>query len=126
MKDMISQCRRAFESKPESDRQRLIAESRSFRHLSFGTIASTCPACTLRGVLTGRPVRESEPIYVAGDLFVEIEFLANDFVCPGCDLHLTSVAQVGLAGMQLKYKVKKETSLHLGFQPEWPDEYENM
>lgn len=127
VKDRISQHRKEFEAKPEEERVTLAKEAeQETRRLRIGSRRQKCPACGSGGALKGEFIREHDPVYEEGELLVDHDYLATEFRCPACGLHLGSVGEVGLAGIGLQFTVKEATSLHESFQPEWEDEYENM
>jgi predicted RNA-binding Zn-ribbon protein involved in translation (DUF1610 family) len=130
VKDKLSQHRKNFESKSAEERAVLAAEAERLSNRqhrsSVGTAVRDCPACGSKGVLKGEFIREHAPIFEAGELLIENEYLAADFRCPACGLHLKSIDEIGLAGIDLHFTEREATSLHERFQAEWGDEYENM
>jgi predicted RNA-binding Zn-ribbon protein involved in translation (DUF1610 family) len=127
VKDRISKHAKEFAAKPAEERKKLAeeAEARTMM-LPLGRVAHDCPACGSQGILAGKLIKESEPVYEEGELLVKLEYLADEFRCPACGLHLTSIDEVGLSGIDLHFTETTSTSLHENFQPEWEDEYENM
>jgi hypothetical protein len=129
VKDRISRHRKEFEAKSADERSKLAEEaavSTLTLILKAGAVERDCPACGSKGVLTGKLIGESVPVYEDGYLFVKVEYLVEGFRCFACGLNLASVDEVGIAGMDLHFTETKSTSLHENFQPEWEDEYENM
>lgn len=127
VKDKVSKHKKAFESKPAEEQAKLAEEAaRRTTMLRLGAVQHACPACGLTGVLTGELIKELEPVYEEGELLVDLEYLANEFRCFACGLHLPTIDEVGLGGVDLRFTERTSTSLHERFQPEFEDDYENM
>jgi hypothetical protein len=127
VKDKVSRHKKEFEAKPAEEQSKLKEEAeRRTTMLRLGAVPHDCPACGSKGILTGKLIKQLEPVYEDGGLMVNLEYLAEEFRSFACGLHLTSVDEVGLAGINLRFTEKRATSLHDRFQPEWDDEYENM
>jgi predicted RNA-binding Zn-ribbon protein involved in translation (DUF1610 family) len=127
VKDKISKHRKEFEAKPAEERGKLAEDAdRRTRLLAFGTVRHVCPACGSTGLVRGRLIKELEPVYENGELLVDAEYLAEEFRCPACGLHLMTIDEVGLAEINLRFTERTTTSLHERFQPEMEAEYENM
>jgi hypothetical protein len=127
VKGRISKHGKEFEAKPGEERAALLKEAEvRTKGLRVGSKRETCPACGSPGILNGEFIREHDPVYEEGELLVDKDYLATEFRCPACELHLRSIAEVGLAEIDLQFTEREATSLHERFQPEWEDEYENM
>lgn len=127
VKDKVSAHKNAFESLLPEERAKLAEEAeRRTAMLRLGSVRRACPACGSSGVLTGGLIKELEPVYDEGELLIDLEYLANEFRCFACGLHLSTIDEVGLAGVDLRFTVTTATSLHERFQPEFDDDYENM
>lgn len=127
VKKKISEHRKDFGSKPEEERARLALESELRSSIvRLGAIQRECPACGSTGLLTGELIKELEPVYEEGELLVDQEYLANEFQCFACGLHLRTLDEVALAGLGLRFTERTSTNLHERFQAEWHDDYENM
>ena len=127
VKDRISKHKKEFEAKPAEEQSKLAADAEGLtRLLGLDAVPHKCPACGSIGLVTGKLIKELEPVYEDGDLLVDLEYLAGEFRCAACGLHLTTIGEVGLAGINLRFTKKTATSLHDRFQPEMDAEYENM
>jgi predicted RNA-binding Zn-ribbon protein involved in translation (DUF1610 family) len=127
VKDRISKHKQEFEAKSAEVRQQLQQRAENLATMLVpGTQRQTCPACGSVGLVRGRLIKELEPIYEAGELLVDGEYLAGEFRCPACGLHLTSIDEVGLAQVNLRFTQRTATNLHERFQPEMEAEYENI
>jgi hypothetical protein len=98
----VERCRDAFEDKyPKKKRANTITESEGMRWWElprrFHVVADAhdrtkCPACGSKGVVAG--IRWSEELSTEQDKedpsveYVDIVYLAEEFDCPICDLHL--------------------------------------
>jgi predicted RNA-binding Zn-ribbon protein involved in translation (DUF1610 family) len=127
VKDKIAAHAKVFAAKPPEERTKLadIADQQT-KMLRIGSVRRTCPACGSFGVLRGERIKELEPKYEDGQLVVDVEYLATEFQCLACGLHLATIDEIGIAGLELVFTVTTSTDLHERFQPEYEDDYQNM
>lgn len=109
----IDRCKALFEERyPKKKRAKVIAESdavrwwelpRRFHVLADGHDRTTCPACGSKAVMAG--IRWSEELSSEQDSddasveYVDIQYLAEEFACPICDLHLFGRKEVEAADL---------------------------
>lgn len=128
VKDKVAAHAKLFSEKPSGERVKLAQDSelRTLLLFSPGTVRRKCPACGSWGVLTGELVKELQPVYEGGQLLMDIEYLATEFRCLACELHLRTIDEVAHAGLNLHFTERVSTELHTWFQPEEEDPYMNM
>jgi len=127
VKDKVSKHRKDFEAKSAGERAKLTEQAAlEANMLPLGVTADKCPACGSQGILRGNLIKELEPIYDEGELLVDQEYLATSFKCSACGLHLSTIDEIGLAGVNVRFTERTSTNLHDRFQGEFEDDYENM
>jgi hypothetical protein len=89
-------------------------------------VRERCRICDSEGVLLGDLIKELEPQFGDGSLFVEGVYLAEGFSCSVCGLELKSVEEIAVAGWEPRFSRVSETSLHELYEPDGFFEYENM
>ena len=127
VRQKIAERRRAFEALSDDERGAKIAEAAQLVGLlPLRSVRRDCPACGTPGILQGQLIKELQPVYEDGELLVDEEYLARSFKCLACGLHLTTIDEVGLAGIDLRFTQRTSTSLHDYAEPEFDYDYENM
>ncbi len=127
VKEKIAAHAKVFAAKPEEERAKLgDAADQQTKLLRIGSVRRTCPACGSFGILRGERIKEHEPKYEDAQLLVDVEYLATEFRCPACGLHLATIDEIGIAGLDLVFTETTSTDLHEQFQPEYDDDYQNM
>ena len=115
VKQLIADHRRAFDGKPEEERQQLVGQA-SFRSMAYTQTELSnvvgCPACSSRGLITGRPIRRSKPYYEEDRLLEDVTCLSESFSCFACELSLQSASQLQWSAIEPQFTVVLETSLH--------------
>jgi len=101
----------AFAERPKKDREEALAKAaaldtwtvrRSFQLMADAIWDAKCPACGSRSFLAGVKYNEEaseEDDEESDEETVEVYYVAEEFVCPSCGLHLDSrdaIAAVGL------------------------------
>lgn len=127
VKKRIAQHAKDFGSQPENVREQLKLEATiAVKAPRQGTKRQTCPACGTDGVLSGTLIKELEPQYVDDRLFIDQEYLANEFQCLACGLKLQDVEEIAIAEMEPRFTDYRQTSLHELYEPDMIEEYDNM
>ncbi|MGH7799050.1 MAG: hypothetical protein ACREOW_00280 [Thermodesulfobacteriota bacterium] len=127
VKANVAACAKAFREKPAPEQVALRAEAKAaLRQLEQGSKREKCPACESEGLLTGDLIKELEPQFIDGSLYVDEEYLAAGFRCLVCGLVLKNVQEITAAGMEPRFTEVRETSLHELYEPDWMYEYDNM
>jgi predicted RNA-binding Zn-ribbon protein involved in translation (DUF1610 family) len=125
--DKVAKHKNDFQQRPLEEQQQLKLEaSARMLVLGAGQTQRICPACGSASLLRGRLIKTHEPVYADGALIVDEQYLADDFLCPACGLHLRTVAEIAHAGLDLHFTQQSTTDLHEEFQPEAEDDYMNM
>jgi hypothetical protein len=96
---------------------------RSFRQHADHIWETQCPACTSRSFIAGikydeeisEDNNEDDPF----EELVEVSYVAEEFLCPSCNLHLDSRDAIGAVGLDFNY-VETETR-----QREYEPDYGN-
>jgi predicted RNA-binding Zn-ribbon protein involved in translation (DUF1610 family) len=127
VKTRIAAHRKVFESKTDDERNKLLADAQAVvLTVPHGSVAATCPACRSQGILRGDLIKELKPVYEDYELRMDQQFLAAEFNCPVCGLHLRTVEEVSFADFEPRFSQSRITSLHELYEPEWYEEYDNM
>lgn len=127
VKGKIAAHTKVFESKPPEIQRKLCSDSEvGIKLLSGGSKGETCPACSSKGILKGDLFRESDPVYIDGELLVDEQYLGTEFTCLGCGLNLRGVEELTYAEMEPQFRETRSTSLHELYEPEFEFEYNNM
>lgn len=127
VKQLIADHRRAFDARPEEDKQKLRGDA-EFRSLMSHTELSevvACPACSSKNLVTGRPIRKSRPYYEDDSLLEAVTCLSESYLCSACNLSLPSASHLQWSGVEPQFTVSLETSLHDHQQFEYYEEYMN-
>jgi hypothetical protein len=85
-----------------------------------------CPACKTFGLLTGQLIRSLPTVYFEDRLWTDQEYLATEFECLACELKLRNVEEIIFAGIEPRFTLQTETSLHELYEPDFYYEYDNM
>ena len=127
VKQLIADHRKAFDDKPNEERQKLRNDSSLHALMSHGALAEMvdCPACSSRNHVTGRPIRKSKPYYEEDSLLEEVTCLSESYSCFACNLSLPSASHLQWSGIEPQFTVSLETSLHDHQEFEYYEEYEN-
>ena len=127
VKQSIADHLRAFDEKPNDERQGLQGDA-SLRTIMSHTELSDvvdCPACSSKNLVTGRPIRRSKPYYEEDSLLEEVTCLSESYSCFACDLSLPSASHLQWSGIEPQFTVVLETSLHDHQEFEYYEEYTN-
>lgn len=91
---------KAFADKPEAERKELAAKADGA--FFFRGRKHPCPACASSGILAGRVIRESKPMYdnEDGHVYEEATHTADTFSCRACGLTLDTLEEVVAAGLE--------------------------
>ncbi len=122
----------AFGHRPKKDREEAHAKAaamdtwnmrRSFRLLADEIWDTQCPACNSRSFLAGvkynEEVSEEEDGEDPYEESVDIFYVAEEFLCPSCSLHLDSREAIEAVGLEVDH-VETETR-----QREYEPDYGN-
>jgi hypothetical protein len=127
VKKNLEACAAAFRAKTPEEQELLRTNARTaLLELQTDTARTPCPACQSEGVLEGTLIKELEPQFSEGTLYVDQEYLATRFRCLVCGLILKNIEEIAVAEVEPRFAAVRETSLHELYQPEWLDEYDNM
>jgi len=126
-KGKISAHRKAFDDKDANEQAKLRAEAAvATATAPHGSTAAKCPACGTHGLLRGERIKDLQAVYEDFELTVDEQFLAVEFTCLACALHLRNVEEVSYADIEPRFSQKRVTSLHELFEPDYDYEYDNM
>jgi hypothetical protein len=95
---------------------------RSFRLLAGGIWATKCPACGSKAFLAGVKYNEElaqEQDHESDEELVDIFYVAEEFHCPSCNLHLDNRESIEAVGLDVDH-VETETR-----QREYEPDYGN-
>ena len=129
VKQEIADRSKAFDAKPEEQRQQLR------RHAQASSLAASvtsevpklvdCPACSSMGLVEARPIRRSRPYFESDMLLEEVTASTQSFSCAACGLRLPSASHVRWSDIEPQFTVVLETSLHELQELEYYNEYMN-
>ncbi|MER2513668.1 MAG: hypothetical protein ABTQ25_14820 [Nitrosomonas ureae] len=127
VKRRIADQAKSFSQKKPAARKQLVFEATiALKTTSPGTTKEACPSCRTEGILSGSLIKELSPEYMHDRLYIDQEFLANQFECLACGLRLQDVEEIAAAGLEPRFADHRETNLHELYQPEMMYEYDNM
>lgn len=95
-------------------------------HLGWGAVMRKCPVCQSNGSLSGIQVKEFPEKYEDEELLMDVQFLASDFKCSACGLHLKGTEEIAHTDLDTHFIETRSTSLHELYEPEHYIEYDNM
>ena len=133
VRQRIEYSTRDFKEQKKSVREQVFAEAEGksafhyhglFNEEGAAAWESRCPACRGKAFMTGRMYKEAfiKTIFEEEGLWdvVEKTFLAEEFHCPVCKLHLSSRAEIKAAGLGVEHREIVERAAE--YEPEYANE----
>ncbi len=132
VKNRVMRCREDFHAKFKDPRKRasIVEETQNFRYweppspfLSSydGFERHECPACGSSGVIGGglwsEDVSELQDTNDPSVELIDLLYTAEEYVCPGCDLHLFGTKELVVAGLPNEFT--KEEVREREFEPDY-------
>ncbi|GGY11266.1 hypothetical protein GCM10007160_42850 [Litchfieldella qijiaojingensis] len=118
---------KVWEEKSSQEQAALVQAALSATvHLGWGEVMRECPVCGSNGTLSGSQVKEFQEKYEDEELLVDVQFLASDFKCSACGLHLKGTEEIAHTTLDTHFIETRSTSLHELYEPEHFLEYDNM
>lgn len=127
VKSKISAHSKVFLSKSGEEQESLVklAESASIFSNSYQEVCP-CPACSSKSIIVGKTYRELPEQYSDGELFMDVEYIAQSFFCKACGLTFSSIEELANAGLPTHFTNTKSTNLHDLYDNDYGVEYDNM
>ena len=127
VKSKIAAHSKVFSAKKEHEKKTLLDVSASA--MAFPPSdheVCPCPSCEGKAALSGKRYKELPEQYAEGELRMNVEYLATDFMCKACGLSFSSIEEIAHAGLKTHFTKSESTSLHDLYEPEHYQEYDNM
>ncbi|HEY6803203.1 MAG TPA: hypothetical protein VI306_06455 [Pyrinomonadaceae bacterium] len=127
VKNSIAAHAKVFAEKKPDDQSSLQSNAKAaLLKLPDHSKREVCPACGTLGLLTGQLIKSLPAIYFDDRLWTDQEYLATEFECLACELNLKTVEEIIYAGIEPRFTLQTETSLHDLYEPDFDYEYDNM
>jgi hypothetical protein len=100
---------KVFFGRSEAEQTALIEKAKTMLFVGVilgarGLTRQACPACKASARVIGDLINESSPFYDGADLAVSRTYRASELRCMACELALSSIEEIRIAGIEPRFQ----------------------